>query len=199
MDYPQPSDVQKQINDAIVACLDNNIIGALEDILEPILGEQKGVFNGSIKYRGDISDADLLVKQYVGMMPIQQICGRILHDDTIIRLWKGERCVVTEALMNTTFVRRGDDHLKLILITVNDSATVDYVSNLDCAYNIELNTMPEDRLGIELQIPVSGTNADHYFQFLQRLPAILDVYYTLLTRFPTCQISSINFPDFLNS
>lgn len=198
-EFPNQNDVYNQLLNAVREAIATNVMRPVHRQLEPVLGDLKTAFDDSIMYRevGMEGSTDL----FTGAVAVQQVLGRILHDDTIMAAFVNDsnNCLVNEHSMAWTNVyhdSRQGSRVRVEHIMPRHPVAIRYLRRTNAEIH---DTDNEIMMKVVWWVPYSGTDMSGVTRVTSNLPSILTVYYKLLTRFPTCQSYSNDLPGFVNS
>lgn len=198
-EFPPQADVYALLLDAIRETIATNVMKPVHRILEPTLGDLKDAFDDSIMYRevGMEGSTDL----FTGRIAVQQVLGRILHDDAVMSAFIGDfnNCIVDTNSMLYTNVYCVDTQGTEVTVEHTmpyHPVAARYLSRVD----VEV-ALPEEGsyMKVVYSTPFSRDDMSGVTHIAERLSSILTIYYKLLTRFPTCQSYLNDLPGFENS
>lgn len=198
--FPHPDEVRNMLLDAVQECLGNNILTTLHRNVGDTLGEEnKNIFDESIFYKEIALSGSL--ELFAGKMPVQQVVGKILHDDEVMSLFINDsnNCIINNNSMQNTFVTIEDSHLVISHNMPENRLLHRYLRLFRDHVNIDTNTRSEDGItSISWSLPITE-DLSTVEDFTSNLSSILSTYYKLLTRFPTCQTYQNDLPTFRTS
>ena len=196
--FPTEQEVHQMLLNAVRVCIGSNVLNPMVSLLEPSLGEKASIFNDSILFKeiGMGGSLDL----FQGRVAIQQFVGKVLHDDEVMSAFIGPQVnsLVNKGSMRDTRVYHssGDSSsVRVEHLMPYSASACRYLRNSLARTRL----VGEDLMKVTWLIPYDGSDMSGLMYTAEHLASALQIYFKLLTRFPSCQSYQNSLPSFRNS
>lgn len=196
--FPTEREVYRMLLDAVRVCVGENMLRPVNEVMEPVLGDSANLFNDSIVYKeiGMNGSLDL----FQGHIPVLQFVGKILHDDEVIKAYLGttRNPLVNHASMGNTRVRYQADEGGRVRVEHRMPYDALAERYLDCT-DATISRSGEHMMTVTWAIHTQGNDMSGLQYAAANLGTVLNIYFKLLTRFPSCQSHQNDLPSFRTS
>lgn len=199
--YPTAEEVRLILLEAVRECVGNNMLRPMRNILDPVLDDAT-LFDDSIIFRHIGMDGSLDL--FKGRIPVQQFLGRVLYNEDVMKAFLGDvknplvnshSMINTRVSYNPEITHLGETCIVVDHIMPYSDSLERYISRSGAAF-----TASDDGMAtVRWAVPFEPDNMSGLMNAASSLGAVLNIYYKLLTRFPSCQSYQKALPGFRTS